>query len=248
MEKVVNFRDLGGIRAADGKTVKNGLFFRSAMLNEATEADIAFLKSLNIKTIFDYRDTDEAAMMKTNPYGALGVTYYNIPAAMNNEKLFKLKESRGLGKLFHKFTLDDVKVSYRNLPFGNEGYKAMVRALQNGEVPMLQHCTAGKDRAGLGSALLLLILGARYEDILEDYMKSLEIKDYVQQKVAGFFPSLLLRPIMKRYEPLFIVDKALLDAAVEEIIKRCGTFENYLLIEFGLDESAIQALRDKYTE
>ncbi len=248
MQKVLNFRDLGGIPVANGKKVKNGLFFRSAMLNDATKPDIEFLKSLNLKVIFDYRDTDEAEIIKRNPYAEIGAEYRNIPAAMNNDKLFKLKKSSYLTRAFLKFSLDDVKVSYRNLPFDNESYRAMTQAMQQDEVPFLQHCTAGKDRAGMGSVILLLILGASYDDILFDYMKSMEIKEHIEKRASRFIPKILSKPILKRYEPLFIVDKELLDAAFEAILERYGSVEEYLFSEFSLGEKELAQLREKYTE
>ncbi|MDD4316380.1 MAG: tyrosine-protein phosphatase [Clostridia bacterium] len=248
MQKVLNFRDLGGIPTGDGRKVKNCLFYRSAMLNDATKEDIEYLRNLNLRVIFDYRDEDETVMVKKNPYGEIGAKYINLPAAMNNDKLFKLKKSSFLSRVFLKFSLDDIKVSYRNLPFDNESYRAMVKAMQQGEVPFLQHCTAGKDRAGMGSVILLLILGAKYEDILADYMKSLEIKEHIEKQAARFVPKALRRVIMKRFEPLFVVDKALLDAAFEAIIGKYGSVENYLKCEFSLEQSDITKLRDRYTE
>lgn len=248
MQKVLNFRDLGGIPVAGGKKVKTGLFFRSAMLNDATKSDIEFLKSLNLKVIFDYRDIDEAEIIKHNPYSDIGAEYRNIPAAMNNEKLYKLKKSSYFTRAFLKFSLDDIKVSYRNLPFDNQSYRSMVQAMQQEEVPFLQHCTAGKDRAGMGSVILLLILGADYDDILEDYMRSMEIKEHIEKRASRFVPKILSKPILKRFEPLFIVDKALLDAAFDAISERYENVENYLFSEFSLGEKDLKMLRDKYTE
>lgn len=248
MQKVMNFRDLGGIKTVDGKVIKKGIFFRSAMLNDATEEDIEYLKSLNLKQVFDYRDDDEIILMKTNPYELLGVKHLNYPAYLNNKKLLQLKKSSYLSRLFQKVTLEDIKDTYRYLPFENKGYKAMVEALKNGEVPIYQHCTAGKDRAGLGSALLLAILGASYEEILEDYMKSMQIKEYIEERIAGFIPKLIRKRLLKRYEALFIVDKALLDTSVEAIIEKYGNMENYFLQEYNLTKEEITQIRERYTE
>jgi len=248
MKKVMNFRDLGGAVTLDGKKVKEGLFFRSAMLNDASDEDISFLKSLNLNVIFDYRDEDESVFIKTNPYELIGARYLNLPADMKNDKLYKLKKSSHLARAFYKITLEDVKVSYRNLPFNNEGYKAMVSAMVAGETPFLIHCSAGKDRAGVGSALLLTILGADSESILTDYMKSIDIKAYIEKKIGVYIPKIIRKYILKRFEPLFIVDKSLLDAAFEAIKDKYGTVENYLLNEYGLSEEALKDLRARYTE
>ncbi len=248
MQEVRNFRDLGGIKANNGKTIKNGLFFRSAMLNDATDSDIQKLKALKIEQIFDYRDTDEIKLLVNDPYKKLGVKHLNYPVSLKNKKLLKLKKSSFFSIFCKKVTLEDIKESYRYLPFDNQGYKAMVEALKNDEVPIYQHCTAGKDRAGIGSALLLAILGASYDEILKDYLKSIDIKKYLQERLANFIPRFIRRFFLKRFELLFTVDKALLDASIDAINERYGSFEKYLFEEYQLDTKQLQQIRDKYTE
>lgn len=92
--------------------------------------------------------------------------------------------------LFQKVSVEDIKNTYVNLPFNNIGYQEMVKALQSGEVPLYQHCTAGKDRAGLGSALILGILGVGYDEILADYMKSILMKEHIEKRIGGYLPKL----------------------------------------------------------
>lgn len=251
MEKVMNFRDLGGIKTSDGRKVKKGLFFRSALLDEASEKDIEFLKSLGLKVIFDYRDESETKFFAEGGmdiYSRLNVKHALHPADLNNQKLFKLNNAKGFRKVFVKVGLSDVQNTYRSLPFNSTGYNAMMQALVNGEVPFLQHCSAGKDRAGMGSALLLAILGVPYENILEDYMISLQVRDYIANKVAGHIPKFVRSRLLKRYEPLFIVHETLLKTAVSAIMERYGTFENYLEKEYSLTPEMVAELRNRYTE
>lgn len=248
MENIMNFRDLGGLNTKDGRKVKKGFFYRSARLNEASEKDIEELKALGLKQIFDYRDDFEVKYNYVDIYSIIDVKHAHYPSQLNNDKLYKLKKSSHLRKLFHKVSIDDVKMTYTYLPFDNLGYKAMVKALKEEQVPFLQHCSAGKDRAGFGSALLLLILGVEYDEILKDYLKSLEVRDYIEEKLAQFIPRILRKPMVKRYEPLLIVDKVFLDAAFEEIKVKYDSFENYFLQEFDLNEKDLEDIRNRYTE
>ncbi len=248
MEKVYNFRDLGGIPASNGRVIKKGLFYRSAMLNDATPCDISFLSSLKLKLIFDYRDVDELDIIKTNPYAHIGAEHINCPTDMQNKKLYKLKTAPTFLKAFHKVTFEDIKDTYRGIPFDNVGYKRMVSALRQGEVPFLQHCTAGKDRAGLGSAILLAILGAEYCEIEKDYMKSLEIKEHIEKKVGHFIPKIFRSRLLKRYEPLFVVHESLLQTAFNAITDKYGSLEEYFLQEFGIDAAELARIREEYTE
>ena len=111
----------------------------------------------------------------------------------------------------------------------------------------MQHCSAGKDRAGLGSTLILAMLGASYEDILKDYMLSMQYKDGFADRLASFLPKFMRNFIKKRYEALFIVDKELLDTAIQVIKEKYGSFDTYLLAEYNLDQAKIERLREMYT-
>jgi protein-tyrosine phosphatase len=57
---VINFRDFGGMKTKDGRTIKQGLIFRSADLTDMTEDDHKKFKDMKIRTIFDYRTAQEA--------------------------------------------------------------------------------------------------------------------------------------------------------------------------------------------
>ena len=150
--------------------------------------------------------------------------------------------------MFIKIKPADVCEFYSYLPFGNDGYKNMLLAVKRGEVPFLQHCTAGKDRAGCGSALLLAVLGVSYDEIVKDYLKSLKIRDNIRKVMFDKIPKIVHPFIKNSYEPLFIVDKSYLDAARDAIFKRYGSFENYLLKEYGLTQLDVDEIRAKYTE
>ncbi len=246
-EGVKNFRDLGGIPTLNGKKVKSGLFFRSAMLDDATDSDIQKIKSMDIKQIFDYRDAGENAKLKRDVYELIGTKHLNYEVGLNNDKLFKLQKNRNVFDALKGVQLEDVMVTYRSLPFDNEGYRSMVKALVSGSLPLWQHCSAGKDRAGLGSALLLAILGVGYDEIAKDYMSSMQVRSYIKGKVGEHIPWIVRGIILTRLEPLYIVDLKLLDSAVTAIKEKYGSFEAYFEAEYGLDANALQDIRAKYT-
>ncbi|MEG2453515.1 MAG: tyrosine-protein phosphatase, partial [Clostridia bacterium] len=242
-----NFRDLGGIKTKDGKRVKYGLFYRSAALDDATCDDICFLKSLGLCEVFDYRDEGEGDASKQKVYGLIGAKHLHFPTNINDGKLFKLQNG-GWTRAFVTVYDSDVEMFYKKLLLNNRGYAEMVKALVNGETPFLQHCTAGKDRAGTGCALLLTILGVDYNDIINDYLTSLEIKDFLSDIMTKEVPVWLKSKLKKKYEPLFEVKKSYLDAAFGEAIKKYGSIENYLEGEYGLTSDKLALIRAKYTE
>lgn len=248
MEKILNFRDLGGIETADGRKVKKGLFFRCAMLEEASANDVETLKSLGIKLVFDYRNPEEVPEAGGYPYHEIGAKRLSFTMLKGKDKLYRLQKQHNITRIFSKVSLDDIKATYRNLPFGNEGYQRMVQALVDEEVPFIQHCTAGKDRTGVGTAILLGILGVDFDNIVKDYLVSIQIENEIKKRAATQIPKILSKWLYKKFGLLFRVEKALLEAALEEILKRYGDLESYALNEFGLDGKKIGELRAKYTE
>lgn len=245
MEKVHNLRDLGYLKVGN-KQVKSGCFYRSARLDDATENDINELKALGLKHIFDFRDASECD--DASVYQKIGVEHENYPANLNNGKLFKIEHGSNLQKLLIKVHLKDIYPTYETLPFNNVGYKKMIEAMLKRETPFLQHCTAGKDRTGVGVMLILTILGVSKEDIFRDYMSSMQVVPYLEEVIGKRIPKPLRPYFFKRYRPLFIVDEKLLQCAYDAIEKKYGSMSAYLYEEFGLTEETLNELSDYYLE
>src|SRR3546814_20211813 len=71
--------------------------------------------------------------------------------------------------------------NYRDMPRGLLPHlHLLIVAIIAGEMPMLVHCTAGKDRTGVTIAVLLLALGVSREDVVRDYLRSDVFADNVQ--------------------------------------------------------------------
>lgn len=247
MDNVYNFRDLGGIPTADGRRVKHGLFFRSAFLDEASEEDINYLKSLHLKRIFDYRDVSEVNKDNDIKYKKIGGKHLHYPNNIVHGKVYKLQNG-GFKRAFLRIKPEDVREFYSYLPIRNIGYQSMADALKNGDVPFLQHCTAGKDRAGIGAAILLRILGVSYDEALKDYLVSLSVHDYIKDKMIGNLPKFVIKMIEDNYEAIFTVDASYFKASFDAIDNEYGSFENYVRQELKLTDDNVNAIRARYTE
>lgn len=172
-ERIFNARDLGGLQTAQGRTISSGLLLRSANLADATEKDKRVLREqYHIAKIIDLRTETER---KEKPDVSLpNVDYRSIPifdgsiAGISHEK--SLSKERLLavvpkmGQLYRKMVTNE---SYRQ-NLGKAARCVMEHDFSKGSV--LWHCTEGKDRCGLLSAVLLFALGVERSTIVEDYM------------------------------------------------------------------------------
>jgi protein-tyrosine phosphatase len=175
---VRNFRDVGGLPTTDGLRVRDGRLYRSGHLAHATERDRAFLSGLGLHTVFDFRNSADQAL--EGPDVALpGVRNVNIPLTDPADAAdFWLMVREGtLAQL--RAALPDgeaeatMVASYREMVLGRTAeHGRVLRALAAGEMPALLHCAAGKDRAGLTVAVVLLALGVERDAITADYLKS----------------------------------------------------------------------------
>ncbi len=165
MDGPQNFRDLGGFLNKQGKVIKWEQLFRADGLSQLSENDIAKMKARNIRTIVDLRgEAEQEAHPDVVPEG---MNYYACP--MMREEV-KVEE----GAAQHSF-MKSMKQGYLNML--NEGSdlignaaKVVMEAIEHGAVVF--HCSAGKDRTGILSAVLLLVLGAYEQDIVADYQVS----------------------------------------------------------------------------
>ena len=162
-EGCFNFRDIGGYLNQDGRRVKKGLYFRAGRQDRMTNKDLAQLSDLNISTQIDLRKQEEVLDQGRGPLEAMGANYINIAVIPEggSDKLNKLVGDTGIsGKRYLGY-----------LEFGPTSWLRLFGILADGEnLPVLLHCTAGKDRTGVSTAFLLSVLGVSREVIEADYL------------------------------------------------------------------------------
>ncbi len=159
LEGAPNFRDLGGYRTADGRRLRWGTIYRSGQLSDLTEADYEYLSKLGIRLVCDFRVDRERKRSPTNWRGA------QPPEIV--ESSIDTVSYAGQAKDIQ----EHMRNVYKRMPFdGREQYAALFRRMIDGDLPLLMHCTSGKDRTGFFSALLLTILGVPHETVVEDFL------------------------------------------------------------------------------
>lgn len=254
-EGATNFRELGGYRAADGRRVKYGLLYRGGNLDILTSAaDRAKLQSLGLREILDLRSAGESAL---HPDPAVPGAHYQRVCGMRNadgtemdfsgqgiERLRQEKEDyeRSVGHPVHDFYW--FSALYAQMPFRNPAYHALFDLLEARRVPLLFHCSCGKDRTGIGAMLILLALGVPRETALADYMLT---NVYRREIIKNFLAD---KPADQQELLLSVegVSEAMGAGTLDAILKRCSSYEAYFEEEYGIDAARLKALRDWYLE
>ncbi|MEU3829347.1 protein-tyrosine-phosphatase [Streptomyces sp. SID486] len=248
---VRNFRDVGGLPTVDGRRVRHGVLFRSGHLAHATEEDAAFLASLGLHTIFDFRNAADQKL--EGPDVELpGVRNLNLPLSdpADGAEFWKMVRDGDLDQL--RAILDDGKAaarmtaSYRKIVKERTAeHSRVLRALADDSVPALMHCAAGKDRAGISIAVTLLALGVEREAIVADYLESNAKHRRYKVRRSGSAESAYTPEVMDLLSPLFDARAEYLKAAFASIEETWGDVETYLAQGLGLTPETRDKLRER---
>lgn len=161
LDGAINTRDLGGYATTDGRRIKWNVLYRSANLASLTEEGCAALERLGIRTVIDLRN-------RLSPMPLFG----GDVACVHRQArvlLFPILISKNGGvDDGYRLSVQEYARSYANV------FEQLSVA---SNYPVLYHCAAGKDRSGIVSVLLLLMLGVDRETALSDYHLSLEVYD-----------------------------------------------------------------------
>ncbi|RMI28326.1 tyrosine-protein phosphatase [Streptomyces triticirhizae] len=250
---VRNFRDLGGLPARDGRTVRRGRLFRSGHLAHATAEDAAFLGSLGLRAVFDFRNAADLEL-DGHDVALPGVRNVNIPLndPADGAAFWDLVRRGDVDRLRRQLAEgrgeEQMKETYRSIVLGRTAEQGRVlAALAEGDVPALLHCAAGKDRAGLTVAVVLLALGVEREVIAEDYLRSNAPRSryLVRRDEPAARPgATALDPEVQRLlAPMFDARIEYLSAAFDTIDTHWGGTEGYLTRGLGLTPPARERLR-----
>jgi protein-tyrosine phosphatase len=237
-----NFRDLGGYTTQDGRIVAKRKIFRSSALAKLSEHDYEMIRGLGIRAIYDLRANEErirrpSALPENMPIDIWSRDYEGSAGNL----LTKMAAPDGTTEQTRQIMIE----TYRILPYEQaESYRALFLHLAEGELPVLFHCSAGKDRTGIAAALLLEILLVPRATIIEDYLltdlffeQGLEIALHaLGTKALHGIPQEIWAPLMR-------ADQIYIETLFETLEARHGSVSGYFRDVLGLDDAIEAQLR-----
>jgi protein-tyrosine phosphatase len=245
LEGAPNFRDLGGYATADGRRVRSGQLFRSGVLSDVTDPDIALLTGLQIATVVDLRSRDEIAERPNKlPPGATAVEVpvTDISAAPGTiAARLEAGDTEGLGP---EMLLAGNRAFAREL---RGAFRTMLHlAIDPAHRPIVFHCTAGKDRTGFAAMLVLRTLGVPRETVLTDYLQSNDrlaerhasVVARLQDRIVDLEPLLAMLQVRREY----------LEAGLDAIDADHGSFDAYLRVALDVTDEQRARFQDDLLE
>ena len=239
----VNFRDIGGIEAADATVVKRGLIYRADHLSRLTDQDFQFLQNHGLRTVCDLRSGREQKRSPDRLPTDGSIQYHSFPV---ESKIFDpgtaLQRLQAGDQSW--LDMDFVTQLYRSYleDFGPIWGRIYTMAASPVRLPLVFHCTGGKDRTGICAALLLTLLGVSREKIIGDHL------------LSNTYNAERLKPIYAKFAELGVsAEKAApyLQAPLEPLIdlfdhlkKKYGTVEDYLLSKGEMKEETLRSLQN----
>ena len=235
LEGAVNFRDLGGYATEDGLRTRWRVLFRADGLSELTETDLEVMRELGIRTVVDLRSGQEVEQSRFN-VEAHPVTFHHYPfiKALPNAEDF----ARAPGFLGTQYTemLDEATPQIIG---------ALSALAAPDARPAVFHCTAGKDRTGLLSALVLSLLGVPEETVIADYALSGAAMSRLRAKLIKKYPD--GGSVIADSDVLFSADPANMVALFAHLRNRYGTVAEYA-VQVGVPAGVVERLRESLLE
>jgi protein-tyrosine phosphatase len=253
LQGAFNFRDVGGLTAAGGRRVRRGLLFRSDSLSRLTSADLQKVQGLGLRTVVDLRTTRERASAPDRLPRGQATRCVHLPMrdpTVPESRLRMMAElvlrgpSTDLGALLRQH--------YDAFAFQcGASVGALLRLVADGSnLPLLVHCTAGKDRTGFTVAVVLRILGVAMEDVLADHLVTNELLRPALPRYVRMLRWLSLgRLTEEQMMPLLEARAGDLEHEVQEIEARHGSLEAWLEEDCGVGgevrEGIVRGLLEK---
>ena len=262
LDKVANTRDLGGIKAAFG-VIKHGKLIRSGHLHVATPNDVKTLTTKhNLRRIVDLRANLE---IQNNPDVTIdGVQWVNVPIisattfGISYETLdgagIAEKLQAGIARMIARgeTPIEHMRILYKKFvadDFSHKGYGQFLKLLANEPIDgaTLWHCSAGKDRVGTCTALLLHCLGVNREEIMRDYLLTNEMNKAHSESILNKVRPYINDELYALEQSMITVDESYLNTFFAEIEANFGTVDAFIA-HCGVTEQDIAKLRKNYLE
>lgn len=253
IEGVKNTRDLGGLTTSDGRTIQAGLLIRSGEIDHITESGKADLNAMGVAAVIDLRTTSEASAGPAEWSEGTGPERFNFPLLENEtDRIIEMRRMIKSGTAESEWMDNAFRDSFGSIPIEDSASIRKVfdllLELPDGK-PLLFHCSGGKDRTGVVSAMVLTSLGVPREQIEADFMMSnvliqpdktaVEMANKINAANGTDMPAEALWPSLG-------VKREYLDYFYSTVESKYGSVEDYLEKELGLSQVQIESLRTKY--
>ncbi|MCL2376408.1 MAG: tyrosine-protein phosphatase [Defluviitaleaceae bacterium] len=247
MKKLINFRDLGGLAAADGKKVREGRLLRSAEPVGLLAEEIEMLKGRGVTLIVDFRSVIETSEAPVDEID--GAMYTNLDVMA--DKVINWADTMQWAAALSSDTAETTMINdYRGfirMSSSKKGFGDFLRACAKAEGAILFHCAAGKDRTGFAAAIVLKILGVSDEDIYVDYLKTIEERKEANAQVIEKYRALGLgESQLEALSTIYGLKREYLDTAFAIIEEEYGDFESYIEHGLGITAEEVQRIRELY--
>ncbi len=234
-DRVHNFRDFGGYRAA-GKLVRRGQLYRSDSLGKLAGTDLDKFAAIGVRTVIDLRYPREIARSGRVP-GGPGLAYFNCSIEHRPYDQTQLGEAvdpvRFLADRFAEVAADGVE----------ELGQALRVIAADGSAPLVIHCASGKDRTGILAALVLSLLGVAADDIAADFALTGLATERLVADWHAFYPG---RPVL--WPHYGTAPAELMHVFLAELAARFGSVREYVTGYLGVGDEVVGALCDRYLE
>ncbi len=235
-----NFRDVTGpgYASGDGTPLRAGFVFRSNELG-LTEEDAGTIAGLGIRDIYDLRDGREVEAHPDVPVP--GATWIHLEVkGIPMDSVATLASVAEANEVMREV--------YRGFVVhagGRGSFADLLTRLAAADAPQLFHCTAGKDRTGWASVLLLHLAGVDEAVILRDYLLTNTVSTATREKYLGMVREHLAAALVPVYERVLVADEGYLAAAYDAVEQGFGSLDGYLSDGLGLPAETLEALRSR---
>jgi len=223
-----NMRDLGGYAGKDGKRVLYHKLFRSGELSALTDSDLSHIDTKGILQVIDLRtaaertDKKDKAISGTDRYE---LSLINDAGAANGggsqtDVIGMILSGKTTAEdiMIPAYAIDDTKITQ---------WTKIFDLLESGKTT-LWHCTAGKDRAGMTTALVLSSLGVDRQTIIADFLLSNTYLEAANRQTINTINTYYGAGMGDKLIPLLGVEETYLTTFFKDIDTKYGSVDNFL--------------------
>jgi protein-tyrosine phosphatase len=232
-----NLRDIGGYRTTSGDWVRMGVVYRSQALDDLTPTDLSTVNGLGITDVYDLRTPSEAS---GSPDAQIsGATYHLINVFGTQSPPGDVGSTTASAQTY-MITMNRQFVAAAS---DRAALGTLITDIANSTGPQLYNCTAGKDRTGWATAVILTLLGVPPSTVMQDYLLS----------NTYYFDSAATQRLVKGQTPaqtgtltaVLDVSPTYLQSGLDQVARSYGSMYDYVVKGLGVSPATVTKLRNK---